>query len=125
MRSLNKVELIGNVATDPMLPPENGKGPVLFKVATNRSWKVKEEIREEAEFHRIVAWDKVGELAAKLLHKGDLVFVVGRIRTSKSKNKEGVEKEHFDIIVEDFIVLKRKEQNGQPEKPTDTPKSGE
>lgn len=116
MRSLNKVELIGNVATDPLLPKEGGKGPTLFKVATNRTWKVKEEVKEEAEFHRIVTWDKVAELTGKLLHKGDLVYILGRIRTSKSTNKEGVEKEHFDIVCEDFILLKKKE--GEKVEPT-------
>lgn len=71
-RSLNKVTLIGNLTRDPELKyTPNGTAVCSFGLATNRSWTTKTgETKEDVQFHRIVAWQKLAELTANLLSKG-------------------------------------------------------
>jgi single-strand DNA-binding protein len=72
MRSVNKVILLGNLTRDPELRQTEGKKSVcVFGLATNRSWTTETgEKREETEFHRIVAWDKLAEVCHQYLRKG-------------------------------------------------------
>jgi len=93
-RSLNKVMLIGNLTRDPELRyTPNGTAVCSFGLATNRSWVPSDssERREEAEFHRIVAWNKLAELCSQLLTKGRKVYIEGRLQTRswESPNGEG------------------------------------
>ena len=80
-RSLNRVILIGNLTRDPELKyTPSGTAVCSFGVATNRSWKTADgETKEETQYHRIVAWQKLAELCGKLLTKGRKIYLEGRL----------------------------------------------
>ncbi len=108
-RSLNKVQIIGNLTRDPELK-YTAKGTPLctFGVATNRVYTptgVTESV-EETEFHNIVAWGKLAELCSQLLHKGWKTFVEGRLNTRSWQDAEsGKTMYRTEIVAYDMIVL--------------------
>src|SRR5258706_12587692 len=106
-RSLNRVQLIGNLTRDPELRyTPSGTAVATFGVATNRSWTTDTgEKKEEVEFHKIVAWNKLGELCSQLLSKGRKVYVEGRLAYRKYTNKDGVEKDSTEIVIDDMMIL--------------------
>jgi single-strand DNA-binding protein len=116
-RSLNKVQLIGNLTRDPELRyTPQGTAVCTFGLATNRSWVTSDggERQEEAEFHRIVAWQKLAELCAQLLFKGRKAYVEGRLQTRNWTGKDGQERTTTEIVIDNMIVLdsRRKEESG-------------
>lgn len=115
-RSLNKVQLIGNLTRDPELRyTPQGTGVATFGLATNRSWQTDGgEKKEETEFHKIVAWNKLGELCSQLLTKGRKVYVEGRITSRTWTGQDGQQRNTTEIVIEDMIILdSRKEGSGQ------------
>src|SRR5258706_3687595 len=106
-RSLNRVQLIGNLTRDPELRyTPSGTAVVSYGLATNRSWTTDTgEKREETEFHRIVAWNKLAELCSQLLTKGRKVYVEGRIANRKYTKQDGTEQFITEIIIDDMIIL--------------------
>ncbi len=107
-RSLNKVQLIGNLTRDPELRYTPQGTPVCtFGLATNRSWMPTDgkERQEEVEFHNIVAWSKLAELCGELLAKGRKVYVEGRLQTRSWESNEGEKKYKTEIVAEDMIIL--------------------
>jgi single-strand DNA-binding protein len=106
-RSLNRVQLIGNLTRDPELRYTPQGTPVCsFGLATNRTWVTETgERREETEFHRIVAWNKLAELCAQLLRKGRKVYVEGRLSTRTWTGRDEKERTTTEIIINDMIVL--------------------
>ncbi len=108
-RSLNQAMIIGNLTRDPNLrfTPSN-TAVCSFGVATNRSWVNQDsnERQEKTEFHNIVAWGKLAEICGNLLHKGDKVFVQGRLQTRDWKTADGVEKRITEIVIDDMVLLK-------------------
>lgn len=114
-RSLNKVQLIGNLTRDPELRyTPQGAAVCTFGLATNRYWVTEAgEKREEAEFHRIVAWNKLAELCAQLLFKGRRVFVEGRLQTRSWTAQDGTQRQTTEIVIEDMIILDSKRAPGE------------
>jgi single-strand DNA-binding protein len=106
-RSLNKVELIGNLTRDPELRyTPQGTAVCTFGLATNRQWTTGEgEKKEDAEFHRIVAWNKLAELCAQLLTKGRKAYVEGRLQTRRWTGQDGQERTTTEIVISDMIIL--------------------
>jgi len=107
-RSLNKVNLIGNLTRDPELRyTPQGTAVCTFGVATNRSWLPEgaSERKEETEFHRIVAWNKLGELCSQLLAKGRKVYVEGRLSTRSWTGQDGMQRTVTEIVIDDMIIL--------------------
>lgn len=107
-RSLNKVMLIGNLTRDPELRyTPQGSAVCSFGLATNRSWMPSEggERREETEFHRIVAWNKLAELCSQLLTKGRKVYIEGRLQTRSWETPEGEKRQSTEIVAEDMVLL--------------------
>jgi single-strand DNA-binding protein len=106
-RSLNKAELIGNLTRDPELRyTPAGAAVCTFGLATNRYWTTDSgEKREDVEFHRIVAWNKLAELCAQLLVKGRKVYVEGRLQTRKWTGQDGQERTTTEIVINDMIIL--------------------
>lgn len=106
-RSLNKVELIGNLTRDPELRyTPQGTAVCTFGLATNRQWTTGEgEKKEEAEFHRIVSWNKLAELCAQLLTKGRKTYVEGRLQTRRWTGQDGQERTTTEIVISDMIIL--------------------
>lgn len=109
-RSLNKVILIGNLTRDPELRyTPTGAAVCTLGVATNRTWVTDAgEKKEETEFHRVVAWNKLAELCSQLLAKGRKVYVEGRLRTSAWQAQDGTQRTSTEIVIEDMIVLDSK-----------------
>jgi len=106
-RSLNKVTLIGNLTRDPELRyTPTGAAVCTIGLATNRTWVTDAgEKKEETEFHRVVAWNKLAELCSQLLAKGRKVYVEGRLRTSAWQAQDGSQRTSTEIVIEDMIVL--------------------
>lgn len=106
-RSLNKVMLIGNLTRDPEIRyTPSGAAVCTFGIATNRQWNTDSgEKKEEVEYHRIVAWNKLGELCGQLLAKGRKVYVEGRLQTRKWTGQDGAEKTTTEIVISDMVIL--------------------
>ena len=114
-RSLNKVQLIGNLTRDPELRyTPQGTAVCTLGLATNRSWVTEGgEKREEAEFHRLVAWNKLAELCSQLLFKGRKIFVEGRLQNREWTGKDGNVRQTTEIVVSDMIILDSKRAPGE------------
>ena len=106
-RSLNKVQLIGNLTRDPELRyTPTGAAVCTLGLATNRSWTTDSgEKKEETEFHRVVAWNKLAELCSQLLTKGRKIFVEGRLRTNAWQAQDGTQRSTTEVVIEDMIIL--------------------
>ena len=109
-RCLNQVSLIGNLTRDPELKyTPSGMAVVSFGLATNRAWTTRDgERKEDAQFHRIVAWNKLAELCSQLLAKGRRVYVQGRIQYREFSDQEGMRKQIPEIVISDMILLDNK-----------------
>ena len=113
-RSLNRVQLIGNLTRDPELRyTPSGTAVCTFSVATNRGWTTDTgEKKEEVEFHRIVAWNKLAELCSQFLTKGRKVFVEGRLATRSWTAQDGTQKQTTEIVISDMILLDNRRTEG-------------
>lgn len=120
-RSLNKVMLIGNLTRDPELRyTPQGTAVVTFSIATNRQWKTESgENKDQAEFHRIVAWDKLAEICGKMLKKGIRVYVEGRLQTRTWQAQDGAAKSTTEIVISDMLVLDSRKDAGDASIPDD------
>ncbi len=109
-KSLNRVMLIGNVTRDPELRyTPQGNAVSTFGLATNRSWKTDTgEIKEEAEFHRLVAWNKLAELCSQLCTKGRKIYVDGRLQTRTFTGSDNLQHTITEIVIDDMILLDSK-----------------
>ncbi len=108
-RSWNRVELIGNLTRDPELRfTPTGTAVCTFSIATNRTFVSDGERREEADFHKIVAWNKLAELCNQLLKKGNRVFVSGRLQNRSWQGQDGQTRQSTEIVIEDMILLTSK-----------------
>jgi single-strand DNA-binding protein len=100
--------LIGNLTRDPNLryTPSN-TAVCSFGLATNRSWTPSDggERQERVDFHNIVAWSKLAEICGQLLHKGDKVYVEGRIQTRDWKTEAGEDRRVTEIVIDNMMLL--------------------
>ncbi|MDO8551204.1 MAG: single-stranded DNA-binding protein [bacterium] len=112
-RSLNKVQLIGNMTRDPELRyTPAGTAVCTFGLATNRTWTTENgEKKEEVEFHRLVAWNKLAELCAQLLFKGRRIYVEGRLQTRSWTAQDGTSHQMTEVVVNDMMILDSKRAN--------------
>ncbi|NOY14669.1 MAG: single-stranded DNA-binding protein [bacterium] len=114
-RSLNRVQLIGNLTRDPELRyTPNQKAVATFTVATTRRWVTNGTRKDETEFHRIVAWDKLAEICAQILTKGSKVFVEGRLHYRNWTTAENVRRDVAEVIITDMILLVGGKQSSGP-----------
>jgi len=106
-RCLNRVMLVGNLTRDPELKyTPAGTAICTFGLATNRSWTTsKGDQREEVQYHRIVAWQKLAELCGKLLNKGSKVYIEGRLTYRTFTGRDGAQRTIAEIVLDDFIVF--------------------
>ena len=100
--NLNKVFLIGRVASDPELKTTpSGQNVCTFSLATNRVWKGTDgQKKEESQFHRIVLWQRLAQIASQFLNKGSLVLIEGRIQNRSWEDKTGSKRYTTEIIAE-------------------------
>ncbi|MBL0741834.1 single-stranded DNA-binding protein [Chryseolinea lacunae] len=114
MSGVNKVILVGRLGKDPEVRNlENGATVANFTIATSESYKDKTtgEKKEITEWHNIVLWRGLAEIAQKYLHKGDMVFVEGKLRT-RSWEKEGVTRYTTEVVGDNMTMLSTKGSGG-------------
>lgn len=116
-RSLNKVQLIGNLTRDPELRyTPSGAAVCTIGLATNRYWTTEAgEKKEEVEFHRVVAWNKLAEICSQLLAKGRKIYVEGRLRTASWQTQDGSQRTTTEVVIEDMILLDSRRPAGAGE----------
>jgi single-strand DNA-binding protein len=109
MAGINKVILIGNLGKDPeMRSMPNGEPVTNFSIATSESWKDKAtgEKKERTEWHNLVIYRRLAEIAKQYLHKGSKIYVEGSLRTRKWQDKEsGKDRYTTEIIVNEMQML--------------------
>jgi single-strand DNA-binding protein len=114
MASVNKVIIVGNLGKDPEVRySTSGAAICNITVATSRQWKDKAsgEKREETEWHRVVFYDRLAEIAGEYLKKGRPVYVEGRLKTRKWQDKEGQDRYTTEIIAEEMQLLGSRESS--------------
>ncbi|WP_448211760.1 single-stranded DNA-binding protein [Colwellia sp. MEBiC06753] len=114
-RGINKVIIVGNLGQDPevrFMP--NGGAVANFTVATSETWKDKQsgEQKEKTEWHRIVMYQRLAEIAGEYLKKGSKVYLEGRLQTRKWQNQQGQDQYTTEIIVNDMQMLDSRGQSG-------------
>ena len=108
MASVNKVILVGNLGRDPEVRySPNGAAICNITLATSRNWKDREsgERREETEWHRVVLYNRLAEIAGEYLKKGRSVYIEGRLQTRKWQDKEGQDRWTTEIVADQMQML--------------------
>lgn len=123
MRGVNKVMLIGNLGKDPEIQILEGNVCVAkFPLATTETYKDKTgKLISQTEWHSVVLWRGLAELAQKYLHKGSHVYIEGRLKTRNWEDKDGHKKFATEIIGENLIMLDKRSEAGHDEAHSDIP----
>ncbi|MBX9783318.1 MAG: single-stranded DNA-binding protein [Chitinophagaceae bacterium] len=110
MRGVNRVMLIGNLGKDPDLQQLEGNIAVAkFPLATTEAFKDRTgKLVSQTEWHTVVLWRGLAELAQKYLHKGSLVYIEGRLKTRSWEDKEGVKKFMTEVVGDNLIMLDKR-----------------
>ncbi|HLC64220.1 MAG TPA: single-stranded DNA-binding protein [Patescibacteria group bacterium] len=123
--NLNKVILIGNLTSDPELrSTSSGQSVCNFRMATNRNWtnKATGQKQQEAEYHTVVLWGKLAEIASQFLTKGSLAMVEGRIRTRSWQDATGNKRFRTEVVAQTLqLGPKSQKPSSVPER--DEPRS--
>lgn len=111
--NLNKAMVIGNIVRDPeMRTTPSGQNVTSFSIATNLVWKDQSgQKQEKVEFHNLVAWRRLAEIAGQYLKKGSKVYAEGRLQTRSWDDPNGVKRYRTEIVVENMIMLDRAGDN--------------
>lgn len=120
MASVNKAIIVGNLGRDPETRySPDGQAITNISVATTSSWKDKSgNKKEETEWHRVVFFGKLAEIAGQYLTKGSTVYIEGRLKTRKWTDKDGVEKYSTEIMADQMQMFGGKpEKDSAPKKP--------
>lgn len=120
-RGVNKVILIGNCGNDPETRFTPGGAAITnLSIATSESWKDKQtgQMTEKTEWHRVVFFNRLAEIAGEYLKKGSKVYVEGRLQTRKWQNKEGVDQYTTEIVANEMQMLDSRggEMGGAPQR---------
>ena len=117
MAGVNKVILVGNLGKDPEVRHlENGTAVANFPIATSESYKDKEGNRvDQTEWHNVVVWRKLAEIAESYLKKGSQIYLEGKLRTRSWEDQQGNKKYTTGVVADTFTMLGKKEgvQNSQ------------
>lgn len=115
MRGVNRVMLIGNLGRDPDLQYLEGNIAVAkFPLATTETFKDKQgNSVSQTEWHTVVLWRGLAELAQKYLHKGSLVFIEGRLRTRNWEDKDKNKRFSTEIVGDNLVMLDKRKDNGE------------
>jgi len=113
MRGVNKVTLVGNLGRDPDVQYIEGEIPVAkFPLATTEMRKERNgHVVSETEWHTVVLWRGLAELASKYLHKGSLVYIEGRLRTRSWEDKDKNKRFQTEIVGENLVMLEKRKDN--------------
>jgi len=120
-RSLNKVMLIGNVGGEPEIRmTASGSKAAKFSLATNRKWKTQSGGEQErTEWHRVTCFGKLADIVEQYVHKGDRLYVEGRIEYSETVDDDGRKRYWADVIAGEMVMLGGK--SGAPLVDSDLP----
>jgi single-strand DNA-binding protein len=121
-RGINKVILIGNLGQDPESRTTPGGTTVTnIRIATTESWtdRASGEKKESTEWHSVVLWGRLGEIAAEYLRKGQQVYIEGRLQTRKWQDKQGNDRYTTEIVASDMQMLGGR-GGGAPQETRDT-----
>lgn len=118
MAGLNKVMLIGYLGKDPETKQLDGGATVCkFPIATSETWKDKDGNRKEAtEWHNVVLWRQLAEIADKYLRKGQLLYLEGKIKTRSWEDSQGIKRYATEILGDTFTMLGKKTDNDTGER---------
>ncbi len=108
MKGVNKVILVGNLGADPEIRySSNGTPVTIFRIATNESWLNRDtgEREQKTEWHRVVAFGRLGEICAEYLRKGRQVYVEGRLRTRSWEDRDGNKRYLTEVVATNVIML--------------------
>lgn len=121
MRGVNRVMLIGNLGKDPDVQFLEGNiGVAKFPLATTETFKDRSgKLVSQTEWHTVVLWRGLAELAQKYLHKGSLVYIEGRLRTRSWEDKEGNRKFATEVVGDNLIMLDKRTDSGSTSMPAD------
>src|SRR6185436_1920423 len=110
MRGVNRVMLIGNLGKDPDVQYLEGNiGVAKFPLATTETYKDRTgKLISQTEWHTVVLWRGLADLAQKYLHKGSLIYIEGRLRTRSWDDKEGVRKFATEVVADNLIMLDKR-----------------
>ncbi len=116
MRGVNRVMLIGNLGKDPDIQYLEGNiGVAKFSLATTETYKDRSgKLVSQTEWHTVVLWRGLAELAQKYLHKGSLVYIEGRLKTRSWEDKEGNKKFATEIVGDNLIMLDKRGDGSHP-----------
>ncbi len=126
-RGVNKVILIGNLGRDPEVRyAPNGQAVANVTIATSESWKDKNtgEKQERTEWHRIVFFGRLAEIAGEYLKKGSQIYVEGRLQTRKWQDKDGHDRYTTEIVANDMQMLGSRSGAGAPSEPAEAAVAG-
>ena len=118
MAGINKVILIGRLGRDPELRyTPSGAAVANLSVATSEEWKDKNtgEKQERTEWHRIVAWRRLGEICGEYLHKGSQVYIEGRLQTRSWEDRDGIKRYTTEIVAQNMQMLDAAGKGGRVE----------
>lgn len=118
---LNRVTLIGNLTRDPELRnTPNGKAVASMSIATNRYWTdAQGQKQKEAEFHNIVMWSKLAEIASQYLRRGSKVYLEGRLQTREWTGQDGIKRYRTEIIADNMIMLSGNSDSAHRDRPAE------
>ena len=109
MSGINKVILVGHLGKDPELRSlDGGVSVTSFPLATSETFNKDGRKVEQTEWHNVVMWRGLADMAVKFLQKGKLVYIEGKLRTRSFEDREGVKKYTTEIVAENFTMLGRK-----------------
>lgn len=123
-RSVNKVILIGNLGKDPEIKyTPQGRAHAKFSLATNDRYKDKNgEWQNRVEWHNIIAWERLAEVAGEYLKKGSKVYIEGRLQTHSWDDKQTNQKRYMtEIVASDLVLLGDPSEQSQPSQPAEQP----
>jgi|tagenome__1003787_1003787.scaffolds.fasta_scaffold20871043_2 single-strand DNA-binding protein len=106
-RGLNKVLLIGNLGKDPEMKYTPQGTPITnFSMAVSRNWKMPDgEWKEETEWFRVIAWQKLAEQCNEYLRKGSKVYIEGRLQTREWQTPEGQTRQIVEVVANEMVIL--------------------
>lgn len=115
----NKVTLVGRLGSDPEVKYTQSGTPVAtFSLATSETWKKDGNKQEKTEWHRIVAWERLGEVCGEYLTKGKLILIEGKLQTRSWEDKEGNKRQVTEVVARDMKMLESMGGNNKPGKNT-------
>ncbi|MCP4140528.1 MAG: single-stranded DNA-binding protein [Chloroflexi bacterium] len=122
-RGLNKVMIIGHLGRDPeMRYTPSGRPVSSFSVAVSRNWKSSNgERRSETEWFKIVAWGRLAEICKEYLHKGQQVYIEGRLQTRQWEDKEGQQRTSVEVVANEMTMLGERREKGMSDDLSTTP----